>query len=187
MQFGNLVSGDHATSAAIDTHMSAAHLSKTVNQVLEILNVAALIGTNRDSLHILLNSGVHQLINGAIMTQVDHLGSLRLQNATHDVDRHVMAIEQAGSSDKSNWVCRYVQFLSRHPQPISVAVSTGPQTSCRPRSISLRAPALNDPLPTAFHLIQVPAASFVPFAASVGLDTPGLSNRYERPLCVRLQ
>ncbi|CAB4762621.1 unannotated protein [freshwater metagenome] len=104
VQFGNLVRGNHAASAAVDTHMRRAFLGKTVNQVLEILDVTALIGANCDSLHILLDGSGHKFINGAVMTQMDHLGALRLQNATHDVDRHVMAIKQARCGDKTNWV-----------------------------------------------------------------------------------
>jgi hypothetical protein len=37
------------------------------------------------------------------MTEVDHLGTLRLQDAAHDRDRGVVAIEEARRGHEAQW------------------------------------------------------------------------------------
>jgi hypothetical protein len=38
------------------------------------------------------------------MAEVDHLGALRLEDAAHDVDRGIVAVEQAGGRDEAHRV-----------------------------------------------------------------------------------
>ncbi len=39
---------------------------------------------------------------GAVVPEVDHLGALRLQDAAHDVDRGVVAVEERGGGDEAD-------------------------------------------------------------------------------------
>ena len=70
----------------------------------------ALIGRNRDALYVFLDRGVDDIGDGAVMAQVDDLGARTLQNSAHDVDRRIMAVEQAGGGDKADRIFGCVGF-----------------------------------------------------------------------------
>jgi hypothetical protein len=66
--------------------------------------MTALIGTNGNALDILLKSGGNNVVHRAVMPKVDDLGATCLENAAHDVDSGIVAIEQAGRGDEANFV-----------------------------------------------------------------------------------
>ena len=68
---------------------------------LKILDVAALVGGDRDALHVLLQRGGHDFVDRAVVAEVDHLRARGLQDAAHDVDRGVVAVEQARRGDEA--------------------------------------------------------------------------------------
>jgi hypothetical protein len=80
-----------------------------VDHVLEELDVAALVGGHRDALHVFLQGRVDDLLDRAVVAEVDHLGAGRLQDAPHDVDRGVMAVEQRSGGDETHLVLRLVR------------------------------------------------------------------------------
>lgn len=82
--------------------MPGAAPPQQLDQILEVLDVAALVGADGDALDILLERGVHHLAHGAVVPEVDHLRTLGLKDAPHDVDRGVMPVEEAGSGDKAD-------------------------------------------------------------------------------------
>ena len=84
-----------------------------LDEVLEVLHVAALVRRHGDALHVLLDAGVDDLLHAAVVPEVDHLGALALQDAAHDVDRGVMAVEQAGGGDETHRVLRLVEVAQR--------------------------------------------------------------------------
>ena len=48
---------------------------------------------------VLFDGSLDYLVDRSIVSQVDDLGALRLEDATHDVDGGVVAIEQRGGGD----------------------------------------------------------------------------------------
>ena len=80
---------------------------RRVAAVLRI-DVAALVGGDRDALYVFSNGSVDDFINRAIVPQVNDLGTLGLQDATHDIDRGVVAIEEARGADEPYRMFRYI-------------------------------------------------------------------------------
>ena len=75
-----------------------------VDHVLEVLDVPALVAADRDALHVFLQRRGDDVVDAAVVAEVDDLGSHALQDAPHDVDRRVVAVEQAGGGDESHLV-----------------------------------------------------------------------------------
>ncbi len=102
---------DDAAAAAEYLDVRAAALFQQLDHVLEVLEVAALVGRDGDALHILLQRRVDDLADRAVVAEVDHLGARALQDATHDVDRRVVAVEQARRGDETDLVLGLVDEL----------------------------------------------------------------------------
>ena len=58
--------------------------------------MAALVGGDRDRVRVFLDRGLDDLVDRAVVAEVDHLGALRLEQPPHDVDGGVVAVEEAG-------------------------------------------------------------------------------------------
>ena len=58
----DLVVDDHAAAAADDLDVAGAALAQRLDEVLEVLDVAALVGRHRDALDVLLDRGVDDLL-----------------------------------------------------------------------------------------------------------------------------
>src|SRR5690606_35004730 len=84
-QFGDLGRHDHPTAAPEDADVGRPGGGQGVDQVLEVLDVTALVGRDGDALHVLLDGGVHDLFDRTVVPQVDDLGPLGLQDPPHDV------------------------------------------------------------------------------------------------------
>jgi hypothetical protein len=104
VQFVDLARDDDPTAAAEDLDIRATARLQQVDHVLEELDVATLVRGDGDSLHILLQRRVHDLLHGTIVAEVDDLGARRLQDAAHDVDRRIMAVKQGSRGDKAHLV-----------------------------------------------------------------------------------
>ena len=76
LQQGDLVGHDHATPATEDAHVAAAPAAQLVDQVAEVLDVAALVRGHRHGLRVLLDDGREHLLHRAVVAQVDHLATL---------------------------------------------------------------------------------------------------------------
>ena len=126
VQLGDLVGDDDAASPAEDLHVAGAPLAQQVVEVLEVLDVAALVRADGDALHVLLHGGRDDLVDRAIVTQVDDLGALALEDPPHDVDRGVVPVEQAGGGDEPHRVDRSVQVGRAHGSRL-----LGRPTTCR--------------------------------------------------------
>jgi hypothetical protein len=90
----DLVRSDRSSTAAIHEDRSTSALPQPVHQVPEELHVAALIGRDRHRVHVLLDRSLHEFVHRTVVSQVDHLGALGLQEPAHDVDGGVVPIEQ---------------------------------------------------------------------------------------------
>jgi hypothetical protein len=108
VQLGDLARHDDAAAAAEDADVRAAARLQQVDHVLEVLDVAALVRADRDALHVLLQRRGDDLVDRAVVAEVDHLGAHPLQDAPHDVDRRVVAVEQARRGDEAHLVARPV-------------------------------------------------------------------------------
>ena len=75
-----------------------------VDQVAEVLEVAALVGADRHGLDVLLDGGVDDLLDRAVVPEVDDLGPLGLEDPPHDVDGGVVAVEQRRGGDHPHGV-----------------------------------------------------------------------------------
>ena len=104
LEVGDLLGDDHAAAAAVHLDVAGAALAEKVHHVLEVLDVAALVARDRDALRVLLDGRPHDVVHGAVVAEVDHLDALRLQDAPHDVDCGVVAVEQAGGRHEADGV-----------------------------------------------------------------------------------
>ena len=75
-----------------------------VDHVAEVLVVAALVAADGDALRVFLQRGRDDLVDRPVVPQVHHLGAHALQDASHDVDRGVVAVEQARGGDEAHLV-----------------------------------------------------------------------------------
>ncbi len=96
LQFGDLFRGDGAATAAEHAHVAGAAFLQHVDHVLEVLDVPALITGQRDAVGVFLQRGAHDILDAAVVAQVDHLRTLALDQPPHDVDGGVVPVEQAG-------------------------------------------------------------------------------------------
>ena len=111
LQLGDLLGHDHAAAAAEDADVRPAALAQQVDHVFEVLDMAALVGADRDGVGVLLDRGRHHVVDRAVMAEMDDLGARRLEDAAHDVDRGVVAVEQRGRRDEAQAVLGLVAFL----------------------------------------------------------------------------
>src|SRR5206468_10595263 len=86
----------------------ATALLQQVHHVLEVLDVATLVGADRDALRVFLQGRGHHLVDRAVVAEVDHLGAHAHQDAPHDVDGGVVAVEQRRGGDEAHLVGRAV-------------------------------------------------------------------------------
>src|SRR5260221_368265 len=85
-----------------------ASLPQEVDHVLEVLDVAALVGGDRDALDVFLQRSGHDFVHRAVVPQMDHFGAARLQDAAHDVDGGVVAVEKRRRRHEADLVLRFV-------------------------------------------------------------------------------
>ena len=100
---------NHPAATAKDLDFAAAIGFQQVDHVLEEFNVPALIGGDRNALHVFLQSGIDDFLHRAVMPEVNHLGTGGLHNPPHDVDRRVMAVKQRGGGNEAQLVLGFVR------------------------------------------------------------------------------
>ncbi len=87
----------------------AAVLAQQVHHVFEELDVAALIGSDRHALHVLLQGGVDDLLHRAVVAEMNDLGPRRLQHPAHDIDGGIVTVEQRGGGHEPDLVHRLIR------------------------------------------------------------------------------
>ena len=108
VQLLDLGADDDAAAAAVDADVFAAALAQQIDHVLEELDVPALVRADRDALHVFLQRRGDDLLDRAIVTQMNHFNAHALQNAPHDVDRRIVPVEQRRRGDEAHLVRRAV-------------------------------------------------------------------------------
>jgi hypothetical protein len=76
-------------------------LTQHVDHVSEVFVVPSLIGGDRDRVDILLNGGIDDICDTAVVTKMNDFRTLRLQESANHIDRCVMTIEQRGRADET--------------------------------------------------------------------------------------
>ncbi len=104
LQLGDLARDDDAAAAAEHLHVLGAALFQQLEHVGEELHVAALVGRHGDGLGVLLHGGVDDVLDRAVVAEVDHLGAVRLEDPAHHVDGRVVAVEERGGGDEADLV-----------------------------------------------------------------------------------
>ncbi len=103
LEFLDLFRRDRPATAREHANMRGAALGEHVDHVLEVFDMAALIARQRDRIGIFLQRRAHHVLDRAVVAEMNHFRALRLDDAAHDVDRRVVAVEQAGRSDEAQW------------------------------------------------------------------------------------
>ena len=106
----DLVRDDDPAAATVDPHVPGPGLGQQLRQILEVLDVPALVGADRDALRVLLQHRVDHRADRPVVPEVHDFGALRLQDAAHDVDRGVVPVEQRRRRDEPHRVHRDVQL-----------------------------------------------------------------------------
>ena len=107
----DLLRHDHPTAATEDLDVVGAALAQRLHEVLEVLDVPALVRRDRDSLGVLVENGVDDLLHRAVVAEVHHLGALRLEDAPHDVDARVVPVEECGRGHEADRVLGLVELV----------------------------------------------------------------------------
>gem|GEM_PF-6008912 len=154
LQFADLLRGDGAAATTEHADVAGAALAQHVHHVLEVLDMAALVGRQRDGVGVFLQRRADHVFHRAVVAQVDHFRALRLDQPAHDVDGRVMAVEQAGGGDETQRAgfrlrLREVGGRSTHgPCDISVSVETDDRAARRAGQVAAqRDPAAVPPRP----------------------------------------
>ncbi len=99
---------DNAAATAENANAFAAPLPQQVEHVLEELDVPALVARHRDALHVFLQGSRHDFFHRTVVPEMYHFGAHALQDATHDVDAGVVAVEERRRGDEAHLVLRSV-------------------------------------------------------------------------------
>ena len=106
VELGDFLGEDGAAPTAEDADVPGAALIEQVLHVFEVLHVASLVGGHGNGLGVFLNGAVHHVIDRAVMAEVDDLASRALQDAPHDVDGGIVAVEEGGGGDDADRMAR---------------------------------------------------------------------------------
>src|SRR5262249_41347825 len=91
---------DHAAATAKHPDVSAAPRAERIDHVLEVLDVPALIRRNRDPLHVFVQRRRHDFVHRPVVAEMDYFRAGSLEYPPYDVDRGVVAVEQARGGDE---------------------------------------------------------------------------------------
>ncbi|CAE6919955.1 hypothetical protein R70199_04831 [Paraburkholderia domus] len=100
-ELGNFFGDDHAPATAEHLDTLAATRTQQIDEITEVFVVAALIAGYGDAVGVFVQCGGSDFFDRAVVAEVDHLDAARLQDAPHDVDRRVVAVEQGSSGDET--------------------------------------------------------------------------------------
>ncbi len=126
VQQRDLPRDDHPAATAVDLDVPGAALAQQLDQVGEVLDVPALVRADGHALHVLLDRGGDHFVHRAVVPEVDHLGTVALQDPPHDVDRRVVPVEQARGRHEADGVLRCV-----HPRRSSRSIVGHPTILAR--------------------------------------------------------
>jgi hypothetical protein len=74
--------------------MTAATFVEQFPEIFKKFDMATLIGSKGDRLHIFFDDGFGYFMNAPVMTKVNDFHSLGLKNAAHDIDGRIVPVEK---------------------------------------------------------------------------------------------
>ena len=92
-----LLRQDDSASAREDTNVRGIPFTQPVDHVLEKLDVSSLIGGDRNGVCVFIQGCSYDLVNAAIVAEMDHLATVPHQQPADNIDARVMSVEQTGS------------------------------------------------------------------------------------------
>ncbi len=92
-QLADFLWGDGAATTSEHADMRRVALFQHIHHVFEVFNMATLVGRQRDGIGIFLQCRPHHVFHAAVMPQMNNFCALRLNQAAHDIDRGIVAIE----------------------------------------------------------------------------------------------
>jgi len=101
MQLFNLCWNNYAATAAKYLDVRCIQFMETIYEIFEIFDMSALIGAYGYGIDIFLDGGIYDLLHGAVVSEVNDLGTAGLQDTAHDIDGGIMAIEEACRGDEA--------------------------------------------------------------------------------------
>ena len=136
LELGDLLRDDHPAAAAEHLDPGPAPAGELVDQVGEVLHVAALVRAQGDAVDVLVDGRLDDLCDRAVVPEVHDLAPLALEEPSDQVDRRVVAVEQRGRRDEPDRGRAHDPRLRpARPPPGLRASATGRSPSCgRPRS-----------------------------------------------------
>ena len=108
VQFFDLTGQYGAAAAAVYFDVSGSFFFQQVVHVFKKFHVAALITRDGDTLSVFLDGGVHDFLYAAVVAEVDDFGAAGLQDAAHDVDGGVVAVEKRSGGHDAHFIFRMV-------------------------------------------------------------------------------
>ncbi len=109
LQLADLIRDDHPAAASEHLDVFSPALAQQVDHVPEVFDVTALVGGNRDALDVFLQGGGDDFADGAVVAEMDDFGAACLQDAAHDVDGGVVAVEKRRRCHEADLVLRFVR------------------------------------------------------------------------------
>ena len=101
MERGDFLVGDGSASAAEDGNLGASEFGESLHQESEEFHVPSLVGGKGDAVGVLFHRGFRDFLHRSVVAQVDDFGTLLLEDAPHDVDGRVVAVEERGGGDEA--------------------------------------------------------------------------------------
>jgi hypothetical protein len=101
LQLPDLGGHDDTSTTTEYLDMTSIALAQRVDHEPEKLDMAALVGTDGDTLDIFLDGSRHDLCHRAIVPEVYDLYTGRLQHTPHDIDGSIVSVEQTGGRDET--------------------------------------------------------------------------------------
>ena len=90
----DLIRCDGAATASEYFYMRCAEFAQAVDHVTEKLVMSALVGTDCDAVGVLLDRRPDDIVDAAVMAEVNHLHALCLNQSSHDIDGGIVTVEQ---------------------------------------------------------------------------------------------
>jgi hypothetical protein len=113
-QFRYFVRCNRAAAATEDLDVRRAEFGQAIDHVRKEFLVAALVGTDRDAVSVFLYRRAHNIVDAAVMPEMNDLRALRLDQAPHNVDRRVVTIEQRGGGNEAKrWLVGFARSLGQ--------------------------------------------------------------------------
>src|SRR5579872_1080535 len=106
LELVDLAGKDRAAAAAKDLDVAAAVLVQEILNVFEEFDVSSLVRSDGDALHVLFDSALDDFCGRSVVSEVDDLHALCLEEAAHYIDCGIVAIEKGSGGNDTDLIGR---------------------------------------------------------------------------------